>query len=66
MDVPEYEAELLKAEQRIRELESERDRYRPCAEERRNMIEFTGQTSIRDIHDLVQEGCRLFYLRPAK
>lgn len=58
--------EVLAQLNRIRDLEAEIARLKKDARHWWNMIEFTDATSVRDIHALAQDGCRLFYLRPTE
>jgi len=46
------------------ELEAEVDELRRHANERRDMVEMPEGMSMRTAHQLAQEGCRFFYLRP--
>lgn len=68
-DTIDYAVEHLSNEkeqrERIRELEADNKRLRGAAGERWDMIEMPGEMSVRDMHQLAQEGCRFFYLRPA-
>ena len=55
---------ICERDQRIQELERERNQARRDADERRDMVECTNEMTLRDLHQLAQEGCRFFYLRP--